>query len=156
VTQGLPLLEQGARLQQDVGQTHLSQYHARWAEGLLLAGRLADARDVATRARELAVASGERGMEAEALQVLGDIASLEDGVDTDAARAWYEQSSRLAVAVGMRPVVARCHLGLGALYRRLGKGPEAREHLAVALGMLREMDIRVGWDQAETALRELG
>jgi hypothetical protein len=77
-------------------------------------------------------------------------------VDTDAARAWYEQSSRLAVAVGMRPVVARCHLGLGALYRRLGNGPEAREHLAVALGMLREMDIRVGWDQAETALRELG
>jgi class 3 adenylate cyclase/tetratricopeptide (TPR) repeat protein len=156
VTEGLPLLEQGARLQQDVGQTHLSQYHARWAEGLLLAGRLADAWDVASRARELAVASGERGMEAEALQVLGDIASLEDGVDTDAARAWYEQSSRLAAAIGMRPVVARCHLGLGALYRRLGKRPEAREHLVVALAMLREMDIRVGWDQAENALRDLG
>ena len=156
VTRGLPLLEQGARLQQEVGQTHLSQYQARWAEGFLLAGRRADARALATRARELAVESGERGMEAEALLVLGDVAGLEDMVDLDAARDWYEQSSTLGVAGGMRPLVARCHLGLGRLYRRLDKRQEARRHLATAVGMLREMDIQVEWAEAAAALRELG
>lgn len=50
--------------------------------------------------------------------------------------------------VGMRPLVAHCHLGLGKLYRRLSKREEAQEHLTTALGMYREMDMRLWLEQA--------
>ena len=39
----------------------------------------------------------------------------------------------------MRPLVAHCHLGLCKLYRRMGKHVQAREHLATATALYREM-----------------
>jgi len=36
-------------------------------------------------------------------------------------------------------LIAHCHLGLGALYRRTGKPQQAREHLTAATTMYREM-----------------
>jgi len=42
--------------------------------------------------------------------------------------------------LGMRPLVAHCHLGLGKLYRRKGKRDQAQEHLTTATTMYREMD----------------
>ena len=53
----------------------------------------------------------------------------------------------------MRPLVAHCHLGLGKLYRRMGKRDQAHEHLTTATGMYREMEML---KQAETAIKELG
>jgi hypothetical protein len=44
--------------------------------------------------------------------------------------------------IGLLPLVAHCHLGLGKLYRRTGKGGEAREHLTAATTMYREMEMR--------------
>jgi hypothetical protein len=49
----------------------------------------------------------------------------------------------------MRPLIAHCHLGLGKLYRRMGKRELAREHLTAATTMYREMDMRFGLEQAE-------
>jgi uncharacterized protein HemY len=45
----------------------------------------------------------------------------------------------LASELGMRPLVAHCHLGLGKLYRRTGDHAKAREHLTTAATMYREM-----------------
>jgi len=42
----------------------------------------------------------------------------------------------------MRPLVADCHFGLGALYRCTGKRDLAREHFATASTMYREMEYR--------------
>jgi len=42
----------------------------------------------------------------------------------------------------MRPLVAHCHFGLGAHYRRIGSSGPAREHLNTARTMYREMDMR--------------
>jgi hypothetical protein len=54
----------------------------------------------------------------------------------------------------MRPRVAHCHFGLGKLYRRTGKREQqAREHLATATTMYREMDMRFWLEQAEVAMR---
>ena len=58
-------------------------------------------------------------------------------------------SSPLAGELGMRPLVAHCHLGLGKLYRRTGERERAREHLSTATTMYREMDMRFWLDQAE-------
>ena len=50
----------------------------------------------------------------------------------------------------MRPLVAHCHLGLGKLNRRMGKRHQAQEHLATAITMFREMDMRFWLEKAES------
>jgi hypothetical protein len=55
----------------------------------------------------------------------------------------------------MRPLLAHCHLGLGKLYRRIGKQHEAQEHLTTATTMYREMDMRFWLEQAEAEMRQL-
>jgi hypothetical protein len=65
----------------------------------------------------------------------------------EAARARYRAALALATDLGMRPLAAHCHLGLGTLYRRTGRGEQAREHLAIATGMYREMDMRFWLEQ---------
>ena len=54
-----------------------------------------------------------------------------------------------AEVLGMRPLVAHCHLGLGKLSRRTGKRELAQEHLTTATTMYREMDMRFWREQAE-------
>ncbi len=54
----------------------------------------------------------------------------------------------------MRPPVAHCHLGLSKLSRRMGQREQAREHLAAATAMHREMDMRFWLEQAEAELTE--
>jgi len=47
----------------------------------------------------------------------------------------------------MRPLVAHCHFGLGKLYRSLGKGQDASEHLTTASMLYRAMDMHFWLDQ---------
>jgi uncharacterized protein HemY len=68
------------------------------------------------------------------------------------AEAQYDAAMALASELGMRPLVAHCHVGLGALYRRTGKGEQAREHLTTAITMYREMEMASWLAQAEAAL----
>jgi hypothetical protein len=59
----------------------------------------------------------------------------------------------IADEVGMRPVMADCHLGLGKLYGRAAdRRRDAREHLTTAATMYRGMDMAFWLDQAEAAL----
>ncbi|MEK7714545.1 MAG: hypothetical protein AAB387_03730 [candidate division NC10 bacterium] len=62
----------------------------------------------------------------------------------------------LQIRVGLNPLLAHCHLGLGKLYRPVGKGQEAREHLTTAATMLRDMDLRFWLARAEAELAALG
>jgi len=55
----------------------------------------------------------------------------------------------LADDLGMRPLVAHCHLGLGKLYRRTGKREQAHEHFATATTMYREMEMQFWLEKAE-------
>jgi hypothetical protein len=61
----------------------------------------------------------------------------------------------LADELGMRPLVAHCHLGLGKLSRCTGQPHEARAHLTTATMMYREMDMQFWPEQAEAEMREL-
>ena len=42
------------------------------------------------------------------------------------AEASYRQALALAEELGMRPLQAHCHLGLGTLYARIGRREQAR------------------------------
>jgi hypothetical protein len=58
----------------------------------------------------------------------------------------------LADELGMRPLVAHCHFGLGKLHRGMGSRQEAQERLTTATTMYREMDMRFWWEQAEAEM----
>jgi hypothetical protein len=58
------------------------------------------------------------------------------------AKGHYVEALTLADELGMRPLVAHCHFGLGKLYRRTGAEAKVREHLTTASTMYREMDMR--------------
>ena len=125
-------------------------YHSLGRAALLL-GRLDEARRLADRAVESSM--GHHGFAAHARHLLGDVATHPDHFDAQSGEAHYRQAMALAEPRGMRPLVAHCHLGLGKLYRRTGNGAKAREHLATATTMYREMDMRFWLEKAEAELR---
>ncbi len=55
----------------------------------------------------------------------------------------------------IRPLVARCQLGLGKLHRRTGKQQQAHEHLATAATMFREMGLTYWLENAEADYKML-
>jgi hypothetical protein len=78
------------------------------------------------------------------------------GVPTNLwGRRDWGSSRPLAEELGMRPVVAHCHLGLGELYRRTSKREQAREHLATATTMYREMGMTYWLEKAEAEVTNL-
>jgi hypothetical protein len=60
----------------------------------------------------------------------------------------------LATELGMRPLIAHCHLGLGKLHRRTGKREQAQEHLTTATTMYREMGMTYWLEKAEAEMAE--
>jgi hypothetical protein len=54
----------------------------------------------------------------------------------------------------MRPLQAHCHLGLGKLYRRVGRMEEARAELTTASAMFREMGMTLWLPEAESELAQ--
>lgn len=127
----------------------------RLGEAYLLAGRMDDASKLAESALSLSRDRKERGFEAWALRLLGMIGAQQDPPDIAKAEAHYREAMALAEELGMRPLVAHCHLGLGRLFRRAGKPQQAQEHLTTATSLFREMEMRFWLAQAEAELKEL-
>jgi len=156
VTEGLPLLEQA------VEQAAAMRWRAddsplavRLAEAYLAAGRVQDASVQAARALELAVEERGRGHEAWALRLIGEIALRRDPLEVDQAELHYRRALAQAEDLSARPLVAHCHLGLGKLHRRTGKGEQAQEHLGTATSMYREMGMRFYLEQVEAEIKQL-
>jgi tetratricopeptide (TPR) repeat protein len=122
-------------------------------EACLLAGRYDEALEHATRAFDLSRRQKERGWEASTLRLLGEIHSHPSVLDTGQAHESYRQAMTLATELGMRPLLAHCHFGLGKLCRRLGKRREAMEHLTAATSMYRQMDMQFWLPAAEAELQ---
>jgi class 3 adenylate cyclase/tetratricopeptide (TPR) repeat protein len=124
-------------------------------EAYLLAGRREEANQVASRALSLARDKKERGFGAWALRLLGEIVAREDPLDIGKAESHYRQALALAEELGMRPLMAHCHVGLGKLYRRIGSRQQAEEHLTTATAMMREMEMGLWLEKADAELKEL-
>jgi tetratricopeptide (TPR) repeat protein len=122
------------------------------AEAAVLLNRPAVALDLVRPALDLARELGAPGHEAYGLLTLGEVGRRSDLLDASAAEQAYRDALALAVEWEMRPLQARCHLGLGALLRTLGRHEEARRHLTTAVEMLREMGMTFWLPEAEAAL----
>jgi tetratricopeptide (TPR) repeat protein len=132
-----------------------SHTHARLSEVYRLAGRGEEAWQHARQALDLARQQKERHGEALALHQLGVVQAHADPPDAAQAEAYYQQALALAEALGMRPLVAHCHLGLGRLYHQTGRGEQARAALTAAIDLYRAMDMTFWLPQAEAALAQV-
>jgi DNA-binding NtrC family response regulator/tetratricopeptide (TPR) repeat protein len=154
--EALALLEQAAERSASMGRigAHAVRLVA-LGEAYLQTGRRRDARDVASRALTLCRDHGERGDEAWVFRLIGEIASTMDPPEREEAEIAYREAQSIAESLGMRPLVARCRLGLGGLYRRLGERQHAESHLTTAADLLRQMEMPLRLAEAEAELNRL-
>src|SRR5262249_39418045 len=117
-----------------------------------LAGRGEEAWQHARQALDLARQHKERANEALALRQLGVLHPHPDPPDAAQAEAYYQQALALAEELGMRPLQAHCHHGLGRLYGQTGQREQARAALATAIDLYRAMDMTLWLPQAEAVL----
>jgi tetratricopeptide (TPR) repeat protein len=156
VTEAVPLLTQAvAQTTATAMVCYQALCHLALGEAQLRAGHLEDAHAEAERTLALARARQERGNEAYALHLLGDIAARRDPPESERAEAHYQQALALAEELGMRPLVAHCHRGLGMLHVMLGQRAQARTALSTAIEMYRAMDMTFWLPQAEAALAQV-
>jgi len=148
--EGEQLLER--QVERGIVDQHGADYHALGRAALLL-GRLDEAQSLGDRAVEYS--PSQPGFAAHALHLLGDIAAHPDRFDAEGADAHYREALARGEPRGMRPLVAHCHLGLGKLYQRTGKGEQAREQLTTATTMYRDMGMTYWLEQAEANIIEL-
>jgi class 3 adenylate cyclase/tetratricopeptide (TPR) repeat protein len=155
---GLLLLQEGVRLSEELG---VKAYLARWTtllgEGFLAIGDLPRAGESGERALELARAHGERGHEAAALRLLADVDAAHNLPERHrAAAARYADAITIAAELGLRPLLARSHLGLGQVLRQDGHAEDAEEHLATAVVLFSDLGMWTWLDRSEPDLRALG
>ena len=156
VAEALPLLEQRLEETDRSGFLYEQALHVAWlSEAYLLAGRMEEASTGASRALALACAQQERGYEAWALRLLGEIAARCAPPDVDQAATHYRQALALAEELGMRPLQAHCHRGLGTLYATTGQREQARAELAAAMEMYRDMEMTFWLPETEAALAQV-
>ena len=106
------------------------------------ASRRSEATVAATRALELARTHGERGHQALALRLLGEVRTRNG--ETALAEAHFREGLLLAEELGMLPLVAHCHRGLA---RTLDpKQAAAASHRDSAAALFQAMDMRP-WGQ---------
>ena len=115
-------------------------------EAQMLAGRLEAA---LTRKHQ------ERGNQAYALRLLGDIAARLEPPAIEPAKAHYQHALAVAEELGMRPLQAHCHRSLGTLYSQTGHIALARAALSTAIDLYRAMDMTFWLPAAEAALAQV-
>jgi class 3 adenylate cyclase/tetratricopeptide (TPR) repeat protein len=122
-------------------------------EAYLLAGRMEDAIEFAGHALEPFRNQKERGShQAWAFRLFGEIAAHRNPPDIETAEDSYRKALTLAEALGMRPLQAHCHHGLGTLYAKIDRCEPARAELSAAIDLYRSMGMTFWLPQAEAAL----
>ena len=155
--EAVPLLEQAAeeRSTSLFGAAAQSLRVAWLGEAYLSVGRAQEARVLADRALALARLHEEHANEAWILCLLGETAGHQSGPVNALAEDSYREALALAGQLGMRPLVAHCHLGLGKFYHRTGKRSRAQEHVTTATMMYRKMSMTYWLEKADAALKTL-
>jgi tetratricopeptide (TPR) repeat protein len=156
VDDGVLLLEQAVR---ETEELEIFFRYALWlawlGEAYLLAGRADDAGEIASRAVSHANTHKERGHQAYALRLVGEVAAHSRRPDIEQAEIAYHQAITIADTLGMRPLRAHCQLGLGELYRGVGQMQQAEVELVAARELFRSMEMTFWVSRAEARLGDV-
>jgi len=71
------------------------------------------------------------------------------------AETHYRQALALAEELGMRPLVAHGHAGLGTLYAKIDRWEQARTELAAAIALYRAMAMTFWLPRTEATLAQV-
>jgi tetratricopeptide (TPR) repeat protein len=154
--EGLRLLENSDEQSDLIGRKAGQSLRVTWhGQARFLAGQVEEARKYATRALALATQTKERGYEAWALKLLGDIAACDQEAEPDRPVQYYEKALSLARELGMRPLEAHCHLGLGNLYAKTVNHDRAIKELSAAIDLYTVMEMVFWLDRVKTSFQEL-
>ena len=96
----------------------------------------------------------ERGHEAWSLRLLAEISASADPPVVEQAEGYYRAALALADELGMRPLAAHCHLGLGTLYQKIGHNEQAKAELATAVELYRAMAMTFWLEKVDAALAQ--
>jgi transcriptional regulator with AAA-type ATPase domain/tetratricopeptide (TPR) repeat protein len=155
--EAIPLLERAVEQAESLRLTNMQATFLTWlGETCLMAGRLEDALRLAETALARSREQKEHGHEAHALRLLGELEARREPPELVKSTDCYQRALALAGELGMRPLVARCHLALGTLDRRAGNHASGARHLDLAITLFHEMDMRFWLDEALRERRELG
>jgi class 3 adenylate cyclase/tetratricopeptide (TPR) repeat protein len=154
VSEALPLLEQSVST--DAVGNMSSAVRVWLSEAYLRLGRLDEALVLAVRGLELCRAHARQGEQAWALRLLGEIHAHRQPPEAELAEAAYREALALSDALGMRPLQAHCHLGLGTLYATTGQREQAHTELSTAIERYRTLDMTFWLPQAQAALEQVG
>jgi tetratricopeptide (TPR) repeat protein len=153
VLEAMPLVEQAVEQARAMkARSFLSQWAGRLSTVYRLAGRSDTAISHAKRALVLARTHRDRGHETWSLWLLGNSTLSRDLLAAEHTEALYQQALTLANELGMRPLQAHCHWGLGALYRQIGQAEHARAALSTTIEMYQDMEMTFWLPETEVAL----
>jgi tetratricopeptide (TPR) repeat protein len=155
LAEGRTLLEEGISDHLRTGARLNALWIAWLSEVCRLAGCDEEAGQYARQALDLARQHKARGNEAHALHQLGVVRAHAAPPDVVQAASSYQQALGLADELGMRPLVAHCHRGLGTLYAATGEREQARTALSTAIEMYQAMDMTFWLPQTEAALAQV-
>src|SRR5262245_15832301 len=150
VSKGLSILRNSVDEAERLGNVSGHAWRlAALGEALLIAGHTDEAATRAAQALEQSRQRGERGYEAWALRLQAEVAASRKSPARDVARERFDETIALARVLEMRPLEARCHLGLAALHYAEGQSDEACEAGSQAIKMFRSMGMTFWLTQAE-------
>jgi tetratricopeptide (TPR) repeat protein len=124
-------------------------------EAYLRSSHLEEAHALTEHTLTLAQTHQERSHQAYALCLLGEIAAQREPTEVVQAEEYFRQALTLADELGMRPLQAHCHLGLGTLYCKISQREEAHTELVRAIEMYRAMDMTFWLPQVEAVLAQV-
>jgi tetratricopeptide (TPR) repeat protein len=156
LAEGHTLLEEAISVTSRTGGLHDHAARVAWfSEVCRLVGRGEEAWQHARQALNLARQQKARSNEALALHQLGVVHAHADPPDAAQAEVYYRQALALAEELGMRPLQAHCHRGLGTLYATTGQHEQARAALSAAIELYRSMEMQFWLPQAEATLAQV-
>jgi class 3 adenylate cyclase/tetratricopeptide (TPR) repeat protein len=153
VSDALPLLERGSAEAMGFMRCRVPVW---LGEAYLRLGRLDEALALAVRVLEVCRAQAQQGDQAWALRLLGEIHAYRQPPQAELAAAAYREALALAEALGMRPLQAHCHRGLGTLYTRQGQQEQARTALSAAIALYQTMAMTFWLPEVEATLAQTG
>jgi hypothetical protein len=124
------------RMEQMTDDARFPFYYPSWltllGEGYLLIDEPEEALARASRALDLSRKRGERGHEGWSLRLAGDALSTLRPESEEEILSAYRSALAISDDLGMEPLRAHCHRGLGRLARCARRTTEAEHHDAIA------------------------
>jgi tetratricopeptide (TPR) repeat protein len=155
LAEGRALLEEGVSETLRTGGRLNPFFVTCLSEACRLAGGWDEAWRYACQALDAARPQKNRAGKALALHQLGVVYAHADSPDVAQAEAHYQQALVLAEELGMRPLQAHCHRGLGTLYATTSQRDQARAELSTAIEMYRAMEMTFWLPQTEAVLAQV-